>query len=176
MSSEGDDEMTGKKMVEFAKSRKQMPAAVIGFRGRYFWLANEWECPIEFEGVTYASVAHAFAASGTSDRVARATIDTIKDAGELRTFVREMPGKTYKHEFERVDQLAQLLKAKFSDRDLRRKLKATGKEMLVNANDYSDAIWGVCNDHGYNLLGQVLMALRSFILEEDSRSYNRGPA
>lgn len=53
-----------------------------------------------------------------------------------------------------------LLREKFSDPELRRKLLATGERELVEGNDWGDSFWGVCAGRGKNHLGRLLMKLR----------------
>lgn len=40
-------------------------------------------------------------------------------------------------------------------------LLATGNEELIEGNKHGDHFWGVCNGHGENMLGKLLMQLRA---------------
>lgn len=54
-----------------------------------------------------------------------------------------------------------VLRAKFSDLELRNRLLATGDVELVEGNTHGDTYWGVCDGKGRNMLGKLLMKLRA---------------
>ena len=54
------------------------------FRGEYRWLSNFWPCDIEFDGVVYPSVEHAYVASKTSDKNIRDKVLACKTAGDAK--------------------------------------------------------------------------------------------
>lgn len=56
--------------------------------------------------------------------------------------------------------MQQLLREKFSDPELAKKLIATGSTELVEGNTWGDRYWGVYNGEGENHLGKLLMAVR----------------
>lgn len=54
--------------------------------------------------------------------------------------------------------------AKFTqNKNLGRRLLATGDRMLIEGNTWGDTEWGVCNGVGKNLLGKILMKVRENI-------------
>jgi ribA/ribD-fused uncharacterized protein len=62
-----------------------------------------------------------------------------------------------------------LLKIKFSNPELQRKLKETGNAELIEGNYWHDNYWGQCycpkchNKRGQNKLGKMLMEIRKGI-------------
>jgi predicted NAD-dependent protein-ADP-ribosyltransferase YbiA (DUF1768 family) len=58
---------------------------------------------------------------------------------------------------------------KFDGRDikLREKLIDTGDRQLIEANDWGDTFFGVCDGVGRNHLGEILMKIRSNIKREN---------
>src|SRR5690606_2896565 len=54
-----------------------------------------------------------------------------------------------------------LVRAKFTQNpDLAAKLLATGDAALIEGNTWGDRFWGVCDGHGDNHLGKILMQVR----------------
>lgn len=60
----------------------------------------------------------------------------------------------------KVDIMRKIVKSKFTDIELMKKLKATGDAELVEGNTWKDFFWGICNDRGQNWLGRILMEIR----------------
>ena len=65
----------------------------------------------------------------------------------------------------KVDRMHNVLRAKFSDRELREKLLETGNSILIE-NSKSDAFWGIGKGKGKNMLGVLLMKVRKEIRGE----------
>jgi predicted NAD-dependent protein-ADP-ribosyltransferase YbiA (DUF1768 family) len=57
-----------------------------------------------------------------------------------------------------------LLKQKFSQEPLRSKLIATGNCQLVEGNYWHDTYWGICDGKGTNMLGKLLMEIRTELI------------
>lgn len=52
--------------------------------------------------------------------------------------------------------------AKFvQNKELRDALLSTKDEELIEGNTWNDTYWGICNGKGLNMLGKVLMRVRS---------------
>ena len=56
-----------------------------------------------------------------------------------------------------------IVRAKFENAYLRRRLIATGDAELMEGNDWGDRFWGVCRGKGENRLGKILMKVRAEI-------------
>jgi len=61
----------------------------------------------------------------------------------------------------KVDIMYSLLRQKFSDPVFRDKLLATGDAELREGNWWGDTFWGICRGQGENMLGKLLMELRT---------------
>lgn len=70
-------------------------------------------------------------------------------------------------ESEKVIVMLVLLRMKFAIPELRDKLLATGDATLIEGNHWGDIYWGVCNGHGQNMLGILLMQVREEIRHAD---------
>lgn len=60
--------------------------------------------------------------------------------------------------------MTELVFQKFlGSKDLTKLLLATREKELVEGNTWGDIFWGICDGKGQNHLGQILMAVRSYI-------------
>lgn len=123
------------------------------------FLSNFHLSPVEFEGVVYPSVEHAFQAAKTVDPEERERVRTAKTPAEAKRRGRRV---TLREGWDmlRIDVMYDLLKIKFSDRGLAGMLLETGDDELVEGNWWNDRFWGVCKGHGQNNLGKLLMKVR----------------
>jgi len=129
------------------------------FSGQYRWLSNFWPADVSLDGVVYPTVEHAYQAAKTLDPAERERIRLIPGASAAKRLshdldVRDDWGRI------RVRVMRELLQQKFSHPELRQKLLATGKEVLVEGNTWGDTFWGVCAGKGENRLGRLLMEIR----------------
>jgi hypothetical protein len=120
---------------------------------------------LEFEGLTYPSVEHAFQAAKLKTNQSRLSAGftdrnlTFKDAKRLGRNV------TLRDDWKDIREYVMLacLRSKFSNADLAAKLKATGKDEIIDGHWGSpDLIWGYHypSQAGENRLGKLLMELR----------------
>lgn len=138
------------------------------FRGEYGFLSNFHKCKVEFEGMTYPSVEHAFQAAKNPDPEYRRSIAAV---GSPVTAKRMGRRTALRSDWEKVKDgiMYELLKSKFSDPGLRDKLIATGSAELIEGNNHWDRYWGVCRGEGLNKLGKLLMKVR-----EEAKTDNNG--
>ena len=135
------------------------------FKGEYAFLSNFHKCEVEFEGVTYPSVEHAFQAAKTLDyderlKFTKGSPVTVKGMGrrlKLRSDWEDV----------KDDVMYACLKSKFQNPEIRKKLLDTGDAVLIEGNNHGDRYWGMVNGEGQNKLGQLLMQVRSDIRESD---------
>lgn len=141
------------------------------FHGKYFFLSNFYPFEIEFEGVTYKSVEHAFQASKCVydfDRFQIREAETPAHAQWIGQQVTLRPSwNVYK-----LECMYKLLRIKFADKELRSMLKNTGQQMILKQNNSHDTFWGLCTcfqhaHFGENHLGGLLMKIRSEIQDKD---------
>jgi ribA/ribD-fused uncharacterized protein len=131
-----------------------------GLFNEYGYLSNFHLCDIEFERDTYPSSENAFQAAkamwADRDPFFTCTPQASKKLGkDLNINVDEWNNR-------KLDVMYRVLMCKFSqNEDLKEKLLNTGDKYLEETNWWNDTFWGVCNGHGENQLGKVLMEVRS---------------
>ena len=136
------------------------------FRGEYSFLSNFHKCKVEFEGMTYPSVEHAFQAAKNPDPEYRRSIAAV---GSPVTAKRMGKKTALRSDWEEVKDgiMYKLLKSKFTDPGLRDKLIATGDAELIEGNNHWDRYWGVCRGEGQNKLGKLLMKVREEVIADN---------
>jgi predicted NAD-dependent protein-ADP-ribosyltransferase YbiA (DUF1768 family) len=153
---------------------------ILGFTNDYKFLSNDHPCEIMFDGLTYPSVTHAFAAARTDDPEVREQIRNLLDAATVRSFVKRIPETTF-FKGHQLEIMTQLLQSKFFDSvPLAQKLHETADWPLIHLTQRDgtftrgDEYWGVVKTtggfRGQNWLGHILMALRSQIQVAAMRS------
>ena len=124
------------------------------------------ECTL---ALPYATLEHAYQANKTFDLEERERIRTASTAGLTKKFGREA---TLRPDWEEIkdDVMLYFLRKKFSNDfpDLKQKLVDTGDAILVEGNTWHDNHFGVCvcvacGSRGNNMLGTLLMKVRSEI-------------
>lgn len=65
----------------------------------------------------------------------------------------------------KVHVMRELLRDKFSQPLFAELLMDTYPAILVEGNTWGDRIWGVCDGHGYNWLGLLLMEVRNEVID-----------
>ena len=134
------------------------------FDGENEFLSNFYSSPVEYEGIKYQTVEHAFQAAKTLENHERENIALLPTAGKAKR-----AGKKVKlrQDWEKIklQVMEELLRKKFGDKELRKRLLATGNKELVEGNNWKDTFWGVCNGKGQNHLGRLLMKVREEIRE-----------
>lgn len=149
-----------------------IPSSVIdSFTRQWAPLSNFYPVKIEFEGIEYPSVEHAFQAAKTYNESTRRAIAGLKSAGAAKRAGREM-GVMVPHwtEYARFAVMEQLIETKFSSAnpDMVSTLLATGDALLIEGNYWHDNTWGSCfctrvscRRTGANALGRILMKRRA---------------
>jgi ribA/ribD-fused uncharacterized protein len=129
------------------------------FSAEFRFLSNFFPCKVKFDGVTYASVEHAYQASKTLDDQERDQIKraSVRDAKRLGRKVKLR--SDFDHQ--KLNIMEDLLRQKFAkDSEFAELLLLTGDEKLVEGNTWGDVFWGVCDGKGENHLGSLLMKIR----------------
>jgi len=148
-----------------------MPDYIIKFDGTdNKFLSNFWICDILFEGHTYKSTEHAFQAAKRLSEVEREIVRNTNTAGDSKRAGRKV---TLRNDWEQIKDsiMLQVLRTKFSNKELGDKLLATGDSILIEGNKWCDNGWGVCycekcKGIGKNRLGELLMQVRKEIKKE----------
>ncbi len=130
------------------------------FREEYFFLSNFYEAPVTFEGLTYTNNEAAFQAQKCINPKDRIRFTTMSPSEAKKEGRKVSLRKDW--EYIKVSVMSGLLKAKFDQNpDLKEKLLDTDDEYLIEGNTWGDRIWGQVDGQGKNLLGKLLMNLRS---------------
>lgn len=135
------------------------------FRGKYYFLSNFYEAPVTWEGVTYRNNEAAFQSAkviSDEDRKLFSTLDP-SSAKKLGRHVK------LRADWEEVKDniMYEICLAKFSqNKELNKKLLATGDKHLEEGNTWNDKIWGTVNGVGENRLGKILMRIREELRNE----------
>lgn len=132
--------------------------AIEEFQGSYRFLSNFWPASVEYDGVTYPTVEHAFQAAKTLNKEERNKFQNIT-AAQAKKLGRTV---TLRSDWEevKVSIMKELLEKKFSHSKLRDKLSQTKPHKLIEGNYWNDTFWGVCRGVGKNTLGELIMEIR----------------
>ena len=128
------------------------------FRGRYFFLSNYYPCDFVWEGLLYRNAEAAFQSAKCTDTIGRLNFTNLSP-----NLAKAKGRKIYlRDDWESIkdDTMLNIIRAKFKNPKLSRKLIATGDQELIEGNTWNDTYWGVCNGIGKNKLGQILMQVR----------------
>jgi len=135
---------------------------VDSFQGEYRWLSNFWPAAVMLDGMSFPTVEHAYQAAKCIDPVERRRISELPTPGQAKRAGREIQlGDYWERRKEGV--MLDLLRQKFTHKDLREKLLATVLADLIEGNTWGDTYWGVCRGRGENRLGKLLMQVRQEI-------------
>lgn len=138
------------------------------FRGKYFFLSNFYSAMVEYEGMTYPSVEHAFQAAKTLDTEIRKGFCVCPTPADAKAFGRKVKLRPDWEDI-KIDVMTQLVRSKFTrndtDEDIRSLLLATGDAYLEEGNNHRDTFWGTVNGKGQNWLGKILMQVRDELRE-----------
>ncbi len=139
----------------------QPSTKIDSFSGEYRFLSNFWPVEVEFEGIVYPSVEHAYQSAKTLDMAERRRIAALATPGEAKAAGRARPLRT-EWDTAKFDVMERCVRYKFTHHaDLRTKLLATGDAELIEGNTWGDRVWGVHQGQGENHLGRILMKVRA---------------
>lgn len=134
------------------------------FIGSRRFLSNFFPAEVEYGGVVYPTVEHAFQAAKTDIEDEREEIRTASTPGEAKRLGRKV---TLRADWEKVKEsvMEDLVRQKFTrHRPLAAELLDTGDAQLIEGNAWGDTTWGMVEKggkwSGKNLLGRILMRVR----------------
>lgn len=138
-----------------------------GFGGEYHFLSNFHPSEVVLDGISYATVEHAYQAAKTLDTEERSIIRDAKTAAMAKKLGKHVT-VTVDWNARKLEVMGDLLWQKFTRHDhLRRKLLDTGNAELLETNWWGDTYWGVCRGAGTNYLGKLLMSVRKQLREDE---------
>jgi len=139
------------------------------FVDEYRWLSNFTPVEVWLDGELYHSVEHAYVAAKTFNKDIRKEIQYLPTAGAAKKFGRLM---VVRHDWNevKVPVMTNLLRQKFSEPELAKKLIGTRNEGIVEGNSWHDNFWGSCQcencgNKGLNTLGKLLMSIRESLVQ-----------
>ena len=146
------------------RDRHVVPEVIGPFLGRWRFLSNFYPVTVVMDQVAYRSVEHAYQAAKTLDVDERRIIAAAETPGAAKKFGRMV---TVREDWEQVKLtvMLNLLTQKFSLDPLATWLVETAPARLVEINTWGDTFWGICQGHGENHLGRLLMRVRAALLE-----------
>lgn len=141
---------------------KHTDKEILGFFGPYRFLSNFEKSPIWYEGELYPSTENAYMAAKTLDLTARKQFLNI-EPHEAKKLGRQIELRPDWHEV-KEDIMTLIVFQKFNTNlELQKLLLDTGDAYLEETNHWGDKIWGCDeNGEGMNLLGHLLMNIRTF--------------
>jgi ribA/ribD-fused uncharacterized protein len=139
------DQLEGRKIEEFT--------------GKNRFLSNFWPVVIEFEGLSYPSVEHAYQAAKTLDMKHREAIQGCRAASAAKKMGKNV---TLRPDWDEVklNIMLELVRKKFQKPWAGELLRTTGHAELIEGNWWGDTFWGVCKGVGENHLGRIIMQVR----------------
>lgn len=134
------------------------------FRHQYFFLSNFYLIPILYQDIRYPSSEHAYQASKVEDVIVKLHMTNFS------AYQAKQLGRTYPPRSDRLIIMEDILRIKFSHKELKEKLLITGHEYLLEGNTWNDRFWGavLINNkwQGENHLGKILMKIRNDLRKE----------
>lgn len=130
------------------------------FKGKYYFLSNFFDAPVMYEGLMYKNNESAFQSAKVLDLEQRKQFCNIDPS----TAKRKGRSVRLRHDWEKIkdEVMYQVVKDKFTrNYDLKQKLIDTSDAELIEGNTWNDTYWGVCRGKGRNMLGKILMRVRS---------------
>lgn len=138
------------------------------FRGKYSFLSNFAPASIQYNGVYYPSVEHAFQAAKTVSSYDKLVISLLQTPGEAKRAGRCVQ---LRDDWDLIKDavMLDLLRLKFngSVRDYKQQLLATADAELIEGNNHNDCYWGVSKGTGLNKLGKLLEQVRQEMREDN---------
>lgn len=120
-----------------------------------------------YEGIVYDTSEHAYQAAKTLDKNEREMVRSAQGPNAAKKAGKQV---TLRANWDSVKDgiMLDVLRLKFADNDLKKKLLDTGDKILVEGNHWHDNWFGVCycdkcKGVGKNRLGQLLMKVRDEI-------------
>lgn len=132
------------------------------FQNEFRFLSNFFPCRIDWEGITYPSVEHAYQASKTLDQKERRQIANLPTPGKAKRAGQKLEIRPDWEEV-KISVMESLVRQKFTRHPLlKRLLLATGNQEIQEGNTWNDTFWGVSlsTGEGRNELGKILMRVR----------------
>ena len=147
-----------------------MERVIDKFIDEEFFLSNFYIHTIIYKGKEYKTVEHAYQASKAMNESEHEWIRNMDTPGKAKKNGLKVHLRKDWEEI-KLDLMIELVRIKFSDPELAKKLINTKNYLLVEGNYWHDNFWGDCicvkcrEIEGQNHLGQILMKVRQEIID-----------
>lgn len=133
------------------------------FRGEFSFLSNFHDVEIRYGSLKFKNVESAYQALKSKDYEVRKKFENLSGAEAKRLGRKVNLREDWNSIKDNV--MEYLVRIKFKNVELRRKLLATGEQPLIEGNYWNDRYWGVDlkSGLGKNKLGEILMKIRKEI-------------
>jgi hypothetical protein len=138
---------------------------ISSFRGKYRFLSNFYPHPQHFGFNIYPSLENVFQLMKTRDQEKWKEFEDIPPAEAKRLGQTLVLREDW--EEKKLTIMEVLLRAKFANATLKKKLLATGDEELVEGNNWGDTFWGQVDGVGENHLGKLLVKIRKELRDDN---------
>lgn len=143
-----------------------MKSVIDRFVGENRFLSNFYPVLVEFDGILYPTAEHAYQAQKAMTRSLKVRISCLNTPGQAKRYARRLIIR-YDWNKVRIPIMRKILFVKFRQNpeclDL---LFKTGNAELIEGNTWGDTFWGVYEGQGKNMLGRLLMNVRSELRKE----------
>jgi len=132
------------------------------FIGEYRFLSNFYEIPLTYKGIEYPSSEHAYVSAKSDDLKFKIKVSKVETPGRVKrlgskvTLIKDW-------DYKKFAIMEEIVRIKFEDPVLSKKLLDTGDRPLYEGNKWRDTTWGVDINTGVgrNELGKILMKIRT---------------
>jgi len=149
-----------------------MEKQIMQFRGKYVFLSNFYGIEFMYKGHKFFNSEQAFHWEKAEDEESKNLILSTNSPIDAKKIGRKCKCGIEKWDKNKFDIMEQILIAKFSNPELRKKLQETKNYTLIEGNYWHDNIWGICmcdkcsvKKIGANNLGKILMKIRDQYIE-----------
>ena len=145
--------------------------AITEFSGEYRWLSNFYPCVLYYNYQKFLNSEAAYQCQKCANEEDKAQFSFLK-AGPAKRMGRAIEVRSDWNDI-KVQEMEEITFLKYmQNKELREKLIATFPEDIIEGNRWGDTFWGVCDQVGANVLGQILMNLREDIIDRlDEEEY-----
>lgn len=133
------------------------------FVGEYNFLCNFYPSPFDIGGRVFPTVEHGFQAFKATNTTHFEVIAEADSPGKAKSLGNQVVLRSDWEDM-KVSIMRLCLVKKFTHNpELHKKLLETRDAYLEEGNNHGDTIWGTVNGEGQNLLGELLMEVRSLL-------------
>lgn len=143
--------------------------SIKSFTKEYSFLSNFYGCFINYMGLRFPSVEHAFQAAKSLDPDIRWQFQYCRSAGEAKQRGKMVELRPDWEEV-KVQVMTDLIRNKFQCPELKQKLLDTGYAHIEEGNNHGDKFWGTVKGQGQNELGKILMKVRDELRNESQNT------